>query len=296
MSHPSAIAPDDKLFRTIFDAVGDGIFVCDAATGRLTQTNHACCAMFGAAKDELVGHSIGSLSAGTSAYTQRNAMNWLQKAQLSGPQLFEWRCKAKGGRLFWGEISLRCTTLEGRPVGLAVIRDITNRKQQEEQLTREAHLDALTALPNRRDFDEMLQREILRSERYRGPLCVAMGDIDHFKIVNDSLGHHVGDAVLKSLAEFMRRRLRRSDYVARWGGEEFAILLPETTLEVAEIVLDRLRASIARHVIPELGRPVTLSFGITVYRRADSADELVERVDQALYQSKQSGRNQITKI
>ena len=282
-------------FRVIFDSVSDGIFVCDAETGVFSEINNAGCTMLGFTREELVGKPIEAMSAGAPPYTQREAISWLKKARTR-PQLFEWRCKANDGRLFWGEVSLCCLTLADRPVGLAVLRDVTERKRQQEVLAKEAHLDALTALPNRRDFDDTLAREMARSERYRGPLCVAMGDIDHFKEVNDTLGHHVGDAVLKDLADFMRQQLRQTDYVARWGGEEFTILLPETRLEVAEEVINRLRAKIADHVIPELGRPITLSFGITVYNRADKADELVERVDHALYLSKQAGRNKITKI
>jgi len=123
-----------------------------------------------------------------------------------------------------------------------------------------------------------------------------MADIDLFKAVNDSFGHQAGDAVLKSIAALLRKSLRRSDYIARWGGEEFTLLLPETQLDVSEMLLNRLRMRIANEVIPEIGRAVTLSFGVTAFGKSDTAGDLVKRVDQALYQSKEAGRDRVTKV
>ncbi len=289
-------AESEEKFRIIFDSVSDGIFVSDAETGRFTDINEAGCAMFGYARGELVGRTIGSVASGIPPYTQQDAMLWLAMARAAGTQTFEWQCKARDGHLFWGEISLRCVPFSSRLVGLAIIRDITERKLRQDALAEQARLDVLTGLPNRRDFDVTLEQEIARSQRYGAPLCVAMGDIDHFKIVNDNFGHQVGDAVLKRLANFMRRRLRRIDYVARWGGEEFTILLPETRPEGAEELLNRLRASIAGHLIPEIGRAVTLSFGITDYRKPDGPADLLRRVDEALYRAKEAGRNRVHRI
>jgi diguanylate cyclase (GGDEF)-like protein/PAS domain S-box-containing protein len=295
MNRKKRTAGEDE-FRVIFDSVGDGIFVCDAETGTLMDVNAAACTMFGFMREELIGRTLGDLSTGLPPYVRRDVMTLLEEAQSLGPQIFEWRCKAKDDHLFWGEISLRCASLGGRPVGLAVLRDITERKRKEDEAAQLAHFDVLTGLPNRRNFDVTLEQEIARSARYRGPLSLAMGDIDLFKIVNDSFGHQVGDAVLKSLAELMRKSLRRADYIARWGGEEFTVLLPETRLEVAETLLNRLRTSIASQVIPEIGRAVTVSFGVTAYTKPDSPDDLLKRVDAALYLSKQTGRNKVTKI
>jgi len=286
----------EERFRFIFDSVGDGIFLCDAETGRLMDVNATGCEMFGFSRDELIGRALESLSTGLSPLVQRDLVTLLGEARSRGPQIFEWLCKARDEHLFWGEISLRCASLGGRPVALAVLRDITERKRKEDEVVEMAHFDVLTGLPNRRNFEVTLRQEIARSTRYGGPLSVAMGDIDVFKVINDTTGHQVGDAVLKSLAELMRKSLRRSDYIARWGGEEFTLLLPETRLDVAEALLNRLRTSIANQVIPEIGRAVTLSFGVTAYTKPDSPDDLLKRVDQALYQSKQTGRNKVTKI
>jgi diguanylate cyclase (GGDEF)-like protein/PAS domain S-box-containing protein len=286
----------EEQFRVIFDSVGDGIFVCDAETGAFIDVNAAGCTMFGYPRSELIGGTLDALSTGLPPYVQRDVTTLFQDAQSLGPQIFQWRCKAKDGRLFWGEISLRIAALGGRPVGLAILRDITERKRVEAEVAQLAHFDVVTGLPNRRNFDVVLLQEIARSARYGGLLCLAMADIDLFKIVNDTFGHQAGDAVLKSLAELLRKSLRRSDYIARWGGEEFTLLLPETRLDVSEMLLNRLRIRIGNEVLPEIGRSVTLSFGVTAFQKSDSPADLVKRVDQALYQSKQTGRNKVTKI
>ena len=286
----------EEQFQVIFESLSDGIFVCDAETGAFIDVNAAVCAMFGFTRQELIGQTLDALSNGLPPYVQRDVTTLLEDARSHGPQIFQWRCKAKDDHLFWGEISLRIAPLGGRPVGLAILRDITERKRLEAEIAQLAHFDVVTGLPNRRNFDVVLLQEISRSARYGGVICLAMADIDLFKIVNDTFGHQAGDAVLKSLAELMRKALRRSDYIARWGGEEFTLLLPETSLDVAEMLLNRLRVRIADEVLPEIGRPVTLSFGVTAFEKTDSPADLLKRVDHALYQSKQNGRNKVTKI
>jgi diguanylate cyclase (GGDEF)-like protein/PAS domain S-box-containing protein len=292
---PDGIAGEDE-FRIIFDAVSDGIFVCDAETGAFINVNAAGCAMFGFSRAELIGRSLDAVSTGLPPYVRHDVTTLIEEAQSIGPRLFEWHCKAKDEHLFWGEISLRCVSLGGRQVGLAILRDITERKRKEHEAAQLAHFDVLTGLPNRRNFDVVLPQEIARSARYGAPLSVAMGDLDLFKVVNDTFGHQAGDAVLKILAGLLRKSLRMSDYVARWGGEEFTILLPETRLDIAEMLLNRLRTNIANQVIPEIDRVVTMSFGVAAYTKPDTPEDLVGRVDQALYLSKQTGRNRVTKL
>jgi diguanylate cyclase (GGDEF)-like protein/PAS domain S-box-containing protein len=287
---------DLERFRFVFDAVSNGILVADAKTGMFTDVNAAGCAMFGFSRDELVGSNIEKISSGVPPYTRNGAIELLAKDPSEAAHTFEWHCKAKDGHLLWAEISLRRVELAQHSVDLAVVHDITERKRHHDDITRQANVDTLTNLPNRRAFDDVFQQEIARSRRYDRPLCVSIGDIDHFKSINDSSGHQVGDAVLEKLATFLRNSLRTTDYIARWGGEEFAILLPETQLDVAGELLNRLRTDIANYVIPEIGRAVTLSFGVTACTTSDDTVDLLERADQALYTSKQTGRNKVTKL
>jgi diguanylate cyclase (GGDEF)-like protein/PAS domain S-box-containing protein len=286
---------DLERFRFVFDAVSNGILVADAKTGTFTDVNAGGCTMFGFSRDELIGSDIDKISSGVPPYTRSGAIELLAK-DPEAAHTFEWHCKAKDGQLLWAEISLRRVELAQHSVDLAVVHDITERKRRHDDVTRQANVDTLTNLPNRRAFDDVFQQEIARSRRYDRPLCAAIGDIDHFKSINDAFGHQVGDTVLEKLASFMRNGLRTTDYVARWGGEEFTILLPETRLDAAEELLNRLRTDIANYVIPEIGRAVTLSFGVTACAKPDDADDLLERADRGLYTSKQTGRNKVTKL
>lgn len=158
-----------------------------------------------------------------------------------------------------------------------------------------ATYDELTGLSNRRTIREILARERKRSERAGQPLCVAMIDADHFKRINDDHGHAAGDAVLKGLADTMRRALRDSDSVGRYGGEEFLVVLPMTDADQARIPLERIRAGVAamhcEALPPAAG--VTVSIGVAQWRADEDVDEAIRRADTAVYRAKHSGRNRI---
>jgi len=155
--------------------------------------------------------------------------------------------------------------------------------------------DALTGLLNRRAMVELLAREHPRIERGQGPLAVALLDIDWFKRINDNLGHGAGDEVLRRFASLVNSRLRAADALARWGGEEFLLLMPGTRAEDARVVLDRLRAVVAEggfeQIAPEL--KVSFSVGVVEVREGESQDAAIDRADRALYRAKQGGRNRV---
>jgi diguanylate cyclase (GGDEF)-like protein len=155
--------------------------------------------------------------------------------------------------------------------------------------------DALTGLLNRRAMVELLAREHPRIERGQGPLAVALLDIDWFKRINDSLGHGVGDDVLRHFANVVKAQLRAADALARWGGEEFLLLMPGTHVDDARSVLDRLRGAVADggfgDIAPDL--TVTFSAGVVEVHEGESQDAAIDRADRALYRAKQGGRNRV---
>jgi diguanylate cyclase (GGDEF)-like protein len=157
--------------------------------------------------------------------------------------------------------------------------------------------DGLTGLFNYKSFYYFLDQEYSRAQRYRLPLTLVMGDIDHFKTVNDTFGHPVGDQVLRLLSQRLSTFLRNSDILARHGGEEFGILLTETPVTDAVAVVERLRQMVKSMVQEHEGKAikVTMSFGLAFFppKSKLSKDELIKLADQALYEAKRRGRNRV---
>ncbi len=161
-----------------------------------------------------------------------------------------------------------------------------------EELEQIAIRDKLTGLYNRRKLDESFVAEVSRAERYGRSLSAIMIDIDHFKAVNDAHGHSVGDAVLAETASRLHATLRTSDILGRWGGEEFLIICPETSLETAGQLAERLRLDYEDLDFPVAGR-LTASFGVVAHRPGHLANDILLRADKALYRAKNEGRNRI---
>jgi diguanylate cyclase (GGDEF)-like protein len=167
--------------------------------------------------------------------------------------------------------------------GFSINELVLQRERLQAQLGTMARTDALTGLPNRRAWDEALDRELARADRAGSPVCAALLDLDHFKQFNDMNGHPAGDAHLKEAAALWRARLRSADLIARYGGEEFAVLLPETDLERARDLVETLRGCVPRDQ--------TVSAGVAQWDDTESGAELFARADRALYEAKRLGRN-----
>lgn len=193
--------------------------------------------------------------------------------------------------------------IDGRLVRLEIATDITDKKSAEHELRAAiqhaeelALKDELTGLSNRRAFFEQGKRIFEQSKRFGHPISVIMMDIDHFKMINDKYGHSSGDKVLQAVAEPLRRLVREIDIVARIGGEEFAFALPETGLENAVNLAERLRSEIEDLVVTNDGHniKITASFGVVTCKDVDqNIDALLTGADNALYVAKRNGRNQI---
>lgn len=179
------------------------------------------------------------------------------------------------------------------------IKELENelrRTQQKAQMFEfEAIHDKLTGLFNRGAYNQKIDETLANLSRYNVPASLIICDIDYFKKINDTFGHHVGDMILKKLAQLLKERLRKNDFVARYGGEEFAIILPHITLDNAETVGESVRSFIekTRFLFKNTEIPVTISIGISSFRRDDTANTVFERADSALYFAKKSGRNMV---
>lgn len=170
--------------------------------------------------------------------------------------------------------------------------DITPYKRMERQLYQMSVTDPLTGAYNRRYFQERLEEEIERAKRTGETFSVVMLDIDHFKAINDRFGHRMGDLVLKALVKAVKDRIRKTDLLTRWGGEEFILLLPATPLEKAKILAEDLRQRIEGLKIPGV-EGFTVSLGVTEYQPGDNPDTLISRADDLMYEAKKEGRNRV---
>lgn len=197
-----------------------------------------------------------------------------------------------GGLLMAGWLSFRIAANVLQQLD-AASNELRRQKEVAETLAR---TDALTGLANRRAFDEVAQQEIERARRYGTPLALVMTDIDHFKVVNDTYGHHIGDQVLQNFAKVLMSQVRSIDLVGRWGGEEFVILLPETSLEEAHLAAERMRLAVAGTPLRFEGKSFgyTASFGVAEFQpETPTMDSLLGRADAALYRAKDAGRNRV---
>jgi diguanylate cyclase (GGDEF)-like protein len=166
-----------------------------------------------------------------------------------------------------------------------------------EEIYRLTIIDALTEIHNKRYFLEFLDRELSRSERYHRPLAVILFDLDRFKAINDELGHLGGDFTLRELAACIKTSMRKEEVFARYGGEEFIIVLPETNLDGAVVVAERLRALVEKHTFQYEGKPypVTISVGVAATNgdRPLSPSDLIGEADEKLFEAKRQGRNRV---
>jgi len=173
--------------------------------------------------------------------------------------------------------------------------EISKRQKIEKELVQLATIDPLTSIPNRRKFDEALQYELNRDSRYNRALSIIFCDLDNFKTINDEYGHKTGDDALREFASLISSHTRNTDIFARWGGEEFVLLLPETDINTAANIAEKLRTETENYRFSYIGN-ITASFGVTEFIQGDNEITFIKRADIALYSSKENGRNRIEVI
>lgn len=286
-------ARDHALLRAITEGTSDAVYVKDLQ-GRYLMINPAGARFIGRPAAHIMGRDDGELF---SPETARGIMERDRGVLESGEtQTYEDVGTAGGATRTYLSTKGPLRDAAGKVVGLfGISRDITERKRTEDLLERLATTDGLTGLFNGRHFRELLSREMARARRSGAPLCLAMIDLDFFKEINDRHGHDAGDRALVHVARTFQERLRVTDVIGRYGGDEFCVLLPDTPLDRARALLDGLRAGIAEAGLPRPdGNPIPLSCSIGVARmEAGSGDSAAffAQADGALYRAKEAGRN-----
>jgi diguanylate cyclase (GGDEF)-like protein/PAS domain S-box-containing protein len=275
--------------QRLIDVIPDPFYVKSAA-GRFIIVNQAYARGQQASPEDLVGVDSYILEPEETA----DAVRKEDREVVAGAQVDkEEHAAMPGGERFHQVVKRRSVYVDGSPVVVGAHFDVTRWKVAERELERVAYQDSLTALANRRYFLAEAERAAAGADRHGQDLSLLMFDLDHFKRINDQHGHQAGDDVLCRVAERTRKSLRTEDMPARWGGEEFVVLLPLTALPQAMLVADRLRAAIGATPTPTCAGPlpVTCSCGVAQRRRAEPIVDLIARADAALYQAKDSGRN-----
>jgi diguanylate cyclase (GGDEF)-like protein/PAS domain S-box-containing protein len=287
----SALAASESRYRRLFETANDGILLFDAATATITAANPAFTALAGIEAADLPGRKLGDLPAFTTVARAGMAVAEVRKAgQLT---LGDWSLETAEGAAIDVEVigSLYCD--RGQQIVQLNMRDVRERKQAEARIRFLAHHDALTGLPNRTLLADRLAVAIAHARRNEGKVGVLMLDLDHFKTINDSLGHHVGDELLEAVALRLRSCLRQCDTAARLGGDEFVIALSDIgNVENAEVVAAKVIAAI-REPFQIDGRHlhVGTSIGISLFPGdGEDAAALLQAADTAMYSAKADGR------
>ncbi len=290
-----ALRESEHNYRRIVEGGQEGIWTLDGES-RTTFVNPRMAEMLGYGVQEMLGKPLLDFM---SEEWQAIALSKVQERRQDVIERHDFKFRRKDGSEIWTLLSTNPILDEaGHYSGtLAMAVDITDRKQIEASLQELAISDPLTGLLNRRRFYDLAQQELERFKRYGCPMAAIMADLDHFKAINDQYGHLIGDQVLQGVARMLRENLRQPDLLCRYGGEEFAILLPETDLHTASMTAERLRSTLDSHPIETDQGPLhlTISLGAATVGpgSAISVETLLDDADRMLYVAKHAGRNQV---
>lgn len=293
----AALQVSEQRFRDVAGVSADWIWEIDAA-GRYTYASESVRPILGYAPEDVIGKTPFDFMSPDEADRVRLAFGTIAIRGDAFHDLENIVLDAQGKPHHTLTSGKPIRNASGQLIGYrGVDRDITDRKKVEQELERLAQTDSLTGLANRRHFMALAEQEISRTVRYGGELSVLMLDIDHFKNVNDTYGHPTGDLVLQKLGSLCRESFRDIDIVGRLGGEEFAVVLPQTGTLQAIDVAERLRQNIATCSLPlPHGQPLhfTVSIGVaTLAEKNTNLDTLLGLSDKAMYEAKHGGRNRV---
>ena len=283
-----------QMLEQRFDALtqyANDIILLVNAEGRVVEVNDRAVEAFGLSRESLLTLDISDLRP---ARDKEVSIEQRQRLVKEGSLLFEANFLRRDGSDFPVEVSARLIELGGEWFFQGILRDITERKKAEEKIQFLAHHDALTGLPNRALLNDRLGQSLARANRYGSRVAILFLDFDRFKNINDSLGHTVGDGVLRAVADRLKSCVREGDTVARLGGDEFVIVLPDLREAecVAPIAEKILQLGAEPYVVDDHQLRVTISIGLSVYPEdGHDIDTLLKNADTAMYFAKENGRD-----
>lgn len=287
-----SLLKNEQKLRAVLEVLPYPVYIARRADGKILFVNRKSCLLFQKSAAQFLRTTAVDLYV-----DQQDRLNLhdLFKS-VSDVRDIEVRMKTSQGKIFIAELAAIVLEYNGAPAFLVALNDISQRKVLEAELFRQASTDALTGISNRGHFHNRAEQEIRRARRFARDLTVMMIDIDLFKPINDKFGHATGDTVIQGVVKRALESLRQSDSIGRVGGEEFAVVLPETPLSAAYDVAERLRTHIEQKPIIAGHAAVscTVSIGVAELTSEDSGiDDLLRRADEALYIAKKSGRNRV---
>lgn len=278
-----ALLESEAMFRDLFHGSSAVMYLVDPATLRVVDANAAAATFYGYRREDMIGLDLYRLT----IHDRDELAELVESLRAEGATAkFEERQRLADGTVRLVEIHSTPMRIASREFDLAIVQDVTEQRLAHERLERLASTDELTGALNRRRFFQVVGEELERAERYERTAALLMLDLDHFKSVNDELGHLAGDSALVRFADTCREQLRTSDEFARLGGEEFAAFLPETDRAGAVAIAERIRSAAE-------GTGVTVSVGVAEWQQGMSLDSLYARADKLLYEAKQAGRNRV---
>lgn len=314
-----ALQQSEERYRLIANWVDDVIWTLDDR-GHFNYISPSIGKLAGYSPGELLQQPLSAVlledSARRLADVSRAVLDQVEQGRPIEPIRVELEQFRRDGSTFWSEVTMNgLYASDHRFIGfVGVTRDISERKGYESDLREardaaeaanrallsantllqgQATTDALSGVFNRRHFEEALEEQIAKARSDGKPLCLLIIDIDRFKVINDRFGHQIGDLVIVELAALLKEGLRKFDLLARWGGDEFVVMLPRTPAKEAWALAERLRQTIAGHGFP-VALQVTGSFGVAEWQPEESAEDWFARVDSVLYAAKAAGRNQVS--
>jgi diguanylate cyclase (GGDEF)-like protein/PAS domain S-box-containing protein len=284
-------------FRSLFETSPDGVLIARAEDGKIVEVNPALLETLQFSREEAIGHTSLELDIWADENDSLRVAEALH--ERGGCRDLEVRLRRKSGEVFWGQLSASYGDFDGDSCVISYLRDVSEAKADEEKIRSLAFYDTLTGLPNRRLLWERLRQALISSIRSGSKHALLFVDLDGFKSLNDTLGHHIGDLMLQETARRISGCVREVDTVARLGGDEFVVVLEDLS-QIAEIAAAQAR-TVGGKILASIDQPfllegrechTTSSMGITVFgNQNESTNEVLQQADIAMYQAKAAGRN-----